>query len=176
MRLRLPDPALASDDVVLRPWRPGDAERLVQAWSDPEIARWNPIPPEPTLDMARRWIDGCEARLVARISLDLCVTLDDLVIGEVGLSSFDTAHKGALIGYWLLPEGRGTGRATASLRAVTEWAFEDLGLEVLVARCAAANQASHAVARRAGYAHTRDDDAGYQLWTSRPAPETPAPG
>lgn len=100
------------------------------------------------------------------LALDLVIIDDETsaVVGEVGISNVDPARKAALIGYWLLPDGRGRGLATHAVAELSTWLFEDLGLRLLVARCAVANAASQHVAARAGYEFRRVDDDGYQLW------------
>lgn len=168
MRLELPDPPLTWDGGSLRPWASSDAPTLVEAWHDREIARWNPVPPDPTVERAAHWIDGCDTRLDADRSLDLCIVDDQhAIVGEVGLSGFDWERRAALIGYWVLPAGRGRGLATQSTAALAEWALTELDLHVLVARCATGNIASHTVAQRAGFAHVGDDGHDHQLWIRR---------
>ena len=168
--LRLPVPELRWPGGRLRPWRGDDAESLVAAWTDPEVGRWNPVPNDPSPERAAAWIATTPDRLDEGRSLDLClVEDDDVVLGEVGLSGFDQAHHAALIGYWLLPEGRGRGLAAAAVRTVSDWAAAELDLRILVARCATANLASHAVARRAGYTHARRDD-DHELYVRRHRP------
>lgn len=152
----------------LRSWTNADAPVLVQAWADTDIARWNAVPPEPTLETATRWISGVQERLEKRLSVDMVVDADALgVVGEVGLSGFSDAHQGAVIGYWLLPAGRGQGFAAAAVVAFTAWAHESFGLDVIVARCHESNLASQAVARRAGFQNEARDSSGNQLWRSR---------
>ena len=165
--MREPDPPLLVPHGRLRPWRVEDASTLVEAWHDAEVSRWNPVPADPSDERARDWIEGCPERLRRGRSLDLCIVDDDdLVVGEVGLSGFDPAHGGAFIGYWLLPRARGRGTCAAAVSEVSEWALDQLGLRALVARCATANLASHAVARSAGYAHAgRDSD--HELYVRR---------
>lgn len=155
-----PDPAIAWPNGGLRPWGEADAPTLVEAWHDAEIARWNPVPPDPTEELARRWIAGVEARLRDGRALDLCIVDEtDRVVGEVGLSGFDADRRAALIGYWLLPPARGRGLAATAVAALSAWATTGAGLRVLVARCASANPASQAVAARAGFVHVgRDGD------------------
>lgn len=174
-----PFPELEFAGGRLRQWRIEDAPVLVQAWQDPEIARWNAVPPDPTVDTASRWIAGVEKRRGRRLAADFAVEIHDPgaidrqgVVGEVGLSGFSAAHRGALIGYWLLADARGHGVAASAVRAVAAWAHEALDVQVIVARCDAANDASQAVAERAGFAHEASDDTGAQLWRShRTSPE-----
>lgn len=171
MRLSLPDPPLSWDGGSLRPWTAADAPTLVEAWHDREIARWNPVPPDPTVERATRWIDGCDTRLDADRSLDLCIVDDSeqTILGEVGLSGFDWERGAALIGYWVLPAGRGRGLASQATGALAEWAIGSLGMNLVIARCDSANLASQAVAQRAGFGHAHSDGDGNELWALRSA-------
>lgn len=163
-----PFPELEFPGGRLRQWRVDDAPVLVRAWHEPDIARWNPVPPEPTIETATRWITGVDERRTRRLAADFAVETEGRgVVGEVGLSGFAPARRGALIGYWLLADARGHGLAANAVHAVTTWAHEALDLAVIVARCDAANVASQAVAERAGFALEATDGTGSRLWRSR---------
>jgi RimJ/RimL family protein N-acetyltransferase len=149
--IELPDPPLASGDLVLRPWRADDAPALVAAWTDPEIQRWTGVPPQHDLRAATRWIAGDEARRRRWLSLDLVAERAGEVAGEVGLSSIDREARTADIGWWTAVAHRRQGVARTAVRLVARWAEADLGL-TLTATCHPANPASIAVARRAGIA------------------------
>lgn len=55
------------------------------------------------------------------------------------------------VGYWLRPEGRGRGAATAAVRLLAGWAFEALSIQRLHLTTAIDNLASQRVAERAGF-------------------------
>ena len=55
------------------------------------------------------------------------------------------------MGYWLLPEGRGRGYATRSVRLLSEWALSSLGIARLQLWTEPDNVASQRVAERSGY-------------------------
>jgi RimJ/RimL family protein N-acetyltransferase len=57
----------------------------------------------------------------------------------------------AEIGYVLSPAARGRGAATRTVRLLTDWAFEELGMERLALWIDVDNPASERVAERAGY-------------------------
>jgi RimJ/RimL family protein N-acetyltransferase len=135
----------------LRDWQPSDAPRLAAAWAEPSIAEWNAVPPDPSIAFAEHWIAGVEQRWRERRSIDKVIVQDNELVGEVGLSSFNDRHRGALIGYWLFPDARGRGLAGAAVRVLVDWAWTDLGLNVIAARCHRSNIASHQVARTAGF-------------------------
>lgn len=165
--------AIELDGGILRPWRPSDATALVDAWGDPEIARWNQVPPIPTVATAERWIEGWQQRCLRGVAIDLVLAdgPPGSVMGEVGLSKFAEipgGGRGALVGYWLLPQARGKGLAVRALQATLGWARAELGLSVMAAKCHKDNNASQAVVAGAGFEHERNDDAGNQLWFSRP--------
>lgn len=165
-----PFPELALAGGRLRQWRVEDAPVLVRAWHDPEIVRWNSVPSEPDAETATRWIAGVDERRARRLAADFTIEIDDRgIVGEVGLSGFTPVHRGALIGYWLLPDARGHGYAAAAVHALTAWAHRALDLQVIVARCNAENEASQSVAERAGFALESTDDSGHRLWRSRAA-------
>jgi RimJ/RimL family protein N-acetyltransferase len=138
---------------------------LVRAWNDAEIAAFNPVPSDPSLAVAARWIAGCDLRRDRHLSLDLVIERQGVVVGEVGLSGFEPTSRSALIGYWLLASARHHGLATDAVRQLTTWSFGVLGLESIVARCHPTNDASHRVAERAGYLLTGTDRDGMQHWT-----------
>ena len=173
--LSLPGPSCGGPGGELRGWTCRDTSSLFDAWRDPEIVRYNPVPPDPSHAAASRWIQGCSHRAASGTSLDLVVTparLDPLietkVVGEVGLSGFDEARRTAMIGYWLLPGARGSGLATAAVQTLVNWTVVWLGLRTIVAQCSPANRASQRVASRAGFVHARDDSDGNQVWICHP--------
>ena len=63
----------------------------------------------------------------------------------------DRETKTAELGYVVVPEARGRGVATQALRLLTEFAFEELGMERLELMIAVHNEPSKIVAERAGY-------------------------
>jgi RimJ/RimL family protein N-acetyltransferase len=145
----LPDPPLASGDLLLRAWRVDDAAALVAAWGDSEIQRWTGVPEPRDLAAAVRWIAGDDERRRRDLSLDLVVERRAEVVGEVGLSSFDGGARTAEIGWWTAAEHRRQGVASAAAALLVDWVRKELGL-TCVARCRADNPGSVAVAERAG--------------------------
>ena len=70
----------------------------------------------------------------------------------MGLMRLTLADGLGEVGYWLLPEGRGRGVATRTLRAVCDWAFDSVGLHRLELVHSVDNPDSCGVAQRAGFA------------------------
>ncbi len=165
-------PADLHPRFVLRPPTGDDAEALVRAWDDPEIRRWL-APPSADLDTAQAWIAGEWQRREQALALDLAIEVGNDLVGEIGFSSFDEGRRACLVGYWLAPEARGRGLASAALRTATAWLRSELGgLVAVVAECDRHNRASHAVADRAGYDLLAVDHGGRRVYVSRPVPPT----
>jgi RimJ/RimL family protein N-acetyltransferase len=159
----LPDPPLGDGVVVLRPWRADDADALVAAWVDPEIACWTGVPPQRDRAYAQRWIAGEAHRRAEGLALDLVVEVDGAVVGEVGLAAFDRPSHTAEIGWWIAADHRDRGLATRAVSLVAQWTLDELCTEVLVARCAEGNPASAGVARSAGFTPPPGTDP--EAWT-----------
>ncbi len=171
---RLTDPAAG---IGLRGWgAEGDAAALAAAWSEPSIRRWTTVPDDRSEVAAERWAAGAADRQRSGRVLDLVVhDLADAgpVLGEVGLVVVDADRRWAEAGWWLRPDARGRGRASAALGLLTRWALGEAGLARLFARTDPRNPAAGAVAERAGW-HRRSTLAdGRILWVA-PASGAPA--
>jgi RimJ/RimL family protein N-acetyltransferase len=181
--LPLPDPPLADPAVgiVLRPWAAAgtDAAALAAAWADPAVAAHTAVPADRSPAAAARWIAGEPGRRRRRLALDLVVAThgggERDVLGEVGLAHFD-ADRRAEVGFWLAPEARGRGVATAAVRLVTAWALAPagpgagggLGLRQVWARTTPGDRRAAGVLGRAGY-RRKGDAAGTTVWAADPA-------
>ncbi|MFG3055337.1 GNAT family N-acetyltransferase [Kitasatospora sp. NPDC048239] len=145
-------------DAVLRPWGPsttvrgGAAAGMLAAAADPDIAMWSPIRAtdqagaEAFLDrLAAGWESGNSAPFA------IVGAGDDELLGTVGLRWVDRADGLAMIGYWLLPAGRGRGLATRATRAVTTWGIAESWVRRVEIAHAVGNEASCRVAERCGY-------------------------
>lgn len=144
-------PSIAVDDTLrLRPFRYRDVDRVIEAYTDPDIRQWHARSVESVLD-ARRLIGSGHARWLREESAEFAIVgPDDRLIGRVALH---TSLPGgtAEIAYWVLPDARHRGIATLAGRAATEWGHEWLGLSRILLEHAVANTASCAVARSLDY-------------------------
>jgi RimJ/RimL family protein N-acetyltransferase len=118
--------------VRVRPWRTADAEVLVDAWHDPEIGRWNPVPADRTLDFATTWIGATSTQTIASTGIDVVIVdMADHVLGEIGLQ-VDRSQQIAELGFWIASAHRGRGHGRSLLQLSIELA-ERLELVGLVA-------------------------------------------
>ncbi|MEZ5178856.1 MAG: GNAT family N-acetyltransferase [Acidimicrobiales bacterium] len=147
--------------------RPRDAATLAAAWADLEVERWTQVPEARSEADAARWVAGEAHRRDRGVGIDLVVTVPGdpgAVIGEVGLAVVEPVRRWAEVGYWVLPEHRGRGRATAALWLFTHWVLTEVPIQRLFARTDPANVASGRVAAAAGYDHVGDLADGTVVW------------
>ncbi|MFI6051489.1 GNAT family N-acetyltransferase [Streptomyces violascens] len=145
--------------LVLRPWLPDDAETVIEAYSDPDIARWTTSPmqtPEDALRwLERQWEDGETGK---RLSFAVCEDRLDggygTLLCNISLKWNDDSREIGEVGYWTLAHARGQGVAPRALEALSTWAFDAFagdGLRRLELLHQVDNLASCRVAEKTGY-------------------------
>jgi RimJ/RimL family protein N-acetyltransferase len=146
-------PALATERLVLRELRPGDAAAVAAGAGDRRVAAFLIQVPSPyPIALARRWV-------VHRIEwwdqgrgVTLAVTLrdaPDMLLGTVSLRRYARDRR-AELGYWLAQPAWGHGFATEAARAVIDFGFSGLGLARIYAQVIADNRASLRVLDKLG--------------------------
>lgn len=135
----------------LRPWRADDAPALMLAMRDPLIRHYAGSLVDDRPDALRRvqrfthlWADGDGAAWVIGDQ-------GGQLLGSVRFGLRDPVLACGEVGYWLLPQVRGRGVASAALRAGTTAVIRGLGWHRIELHHAIENDRSCAVARRSGY-------------------------
>ena len=126
----------------------GDLPAIERAASDVEISKWFDLHTRSPADYlaAKReaWAEGTGA------SFAICgATRPDTCLGHVFVER-DDGGRGS-VGYWLLEDGRGKGRATRAVRLTASWALPEMRLSRLQLHTDPENVASQRVAERAGF-------------------------
>lgn len=148
MSLVPPDPPLSDGVIVLRPLDENDLPAIERAASDAEIRKWFDLHTRRPADYlaAKReaWAAGTSA------SFAICdATRRETCLGHVFVERDDDGRGS--VGYWLLEEARGKGRATRAVRLMAAWALPAMGLGRLQLHTDLENVASQRVAERAGF-------------------------
>lgn len=143
---------IAAGRLQLRAPSVREAEDALAMLSDPDVARWNPGPPDLDLAAARAWCErNADWSAGSHATLSALDAVSGRLLGTVSLHEIDPEQSTARIGYRVAPWARGSGVATDAVTAVTRWAFGALGLHRIELLHAAANPASCRVAEKAGY-------------------------
>ena len=143
----------AAGGIVLREWHRADIPALLTAIDDPEIRRMLPHIPDPyTTTDAEEYIAGTQVGLTAGTTLPTVIEVDGALAGSIDLRLLD-GFDGltAEIGYWVAAAVRGRGVATAATRLLSDYGFDQLGLERIELNVALNNPTSGRVAEKAGF-------------------------
>lgn len=147
----LPTEVVRTARLVLRPYRPDDAEAVHRACQDPGIQRWITVIPSPyTAEDARAWVeDVAPAERAEGGGMPAAVEADGEFVGSAGLH-FSRGPLGPAVGYWIAPWARGHGYAAEAAHALAEWGL-GLGAPRVHLMADVGNTASQAAALRAGF-------------------------
>lgn len=178
----------AAGAPILRPMRPADRHALHRAAQAEDIGRYTsiewPFTPDAAdrliLDAMAAWHAGTAARFAIADPGPGDEDDDADILGTASLLHIFPERSDAEIGYWLGVAGRGRGLAQAATSALAAWAFGVVGLARVHLLVDLDNEASRAVARRAGFTlageepwrHPSDPskDGPVERWTlDRPA-------
>jgi RimJ/RimL family protein N-acetyltransferase len=159
-------PTLATERLLLRPWRETDKSPFAALNNDPRVYATLAGP------MLRNDSDALADRITAHIDAHgwglWAVEVPDVAdfIGFVGLSlpRFEAHFTPCVeIGWRLAFEHWGHGYATEAARAVLRFGFETLQLGEIVSFTTTSNTRSRAVMARLGFAHDARDDFDHPM-------------
>ncbi len=142
----------AGHHLQLRPFEPNDASWVIDAFTDPDIQRWHHLRITTTAE-AEQWISSWATAWANETEGSWVITRRDTGerLGRLGLRGVDLAGGRAQLSYWVIPDARGAGAATAAVTAGSRWLFESLGLRRIEIKHSIDNPASCQVARNAGF-------------------------
>jgi RimJ/RimL family protein N-acetyltransferase len=176
---------LVTERLLLRSWRPDDAEAALSVYGDAEVARWL----SPAMDRAP---DAAAMRLVlqqwtaedsrmmppaGRWAIER--REDKRLIGGAILLPLPPGNEDLEMGWHLDPAAWGHGYATEAGRALARWAFSQ-GVDEILSVVRPANRRAEAAARRIGMEWVGETEKYYglrlQVYRLRPADlEAPEP-
>jgi RimJ/RimL family protein N-acetyltransferase len=153
-------PALRTERLILRPWRPEDLEPFAALNADDRVTETLGGSATRAISdaLAKRWSDSFAAHGFGYWAVELPGGAP--FIGAIGLAvpGFDAHFMPAVeIGWRLAFDHWGKGYATEGARGALDFGFNQAGLDEIVAFTAASNTRSRAVMERLGM-HTDPKD------------------
>ena len=145
---------LATERLVIRPYREDDAMALHEVFGSPEVMKWTPSPPskdvaETTQRLGRTM--AFTARQPPGMGLWALERKDSSeFLGRVGLFPVEGKGPEVEVAYELAPRIWGHGYATEAARALVEYGFGELDLRRIVALILPDNARSRKVASKCG--------------------------
>jgi len=145
-------PSIAAGWLTLRPFAVTDISWVFEVSQDAAIQHFVSVPSPYQVDDAAFFVEQAAIegwRSQRRAEFLVADSVSRRRLGRVGLGLDGTGM--AEIGYWMDPAARRQGVATHSVLALCQWAFRDLGVEIITWRTEAGNLASRRVAEKAGF-------------------------
>jgi RimJ/RimL family protein N-acetyltransferase len=144
---------LTTERLVLRRFRPADAEVLAGYRSDPAVARyqsWEAPYPLRKAEYAIETMAAADPAQPGWFQYAVELTAERTLIGDVGVNLHDNLMQ-AELGYTLAPKWQGHGYATEAVQAVLDHLFRVQGLHRVSAECDARNLPSARLLDRTGF-------------------------
>ncbi|HKV86350.1 MAG TPA: GNAT family N-acetyltransferase [Ktedonobacterales bacterium] len=147
---------LRGEQVVVRAYRPEDAEALREAVAESRdlLRPWMPFADDhQTIEETRDFILRCQANWLMRHGFTMGVfeSRTGRLLGGSGYTPRDWDVLSFEIGYWLRAGAEGHGYITESTRLITDYLFDHLHAQRVQILCDARNTRSAAVPARLGF-------------------------
>ena len=185
VKLKPPDPPLADEAIRLVPMDDRHEAGIEMLLEDEDVRRHTRVPSEPPPGYAKTWLgryehgwrDGTRAGFAIE-------SRDGEFLGLGMIVQVEWEGRQGEIGYVVSSAARRRGVATRTLRLLSDWGFDDLGLERIELWIDVENPGSERVADRVGYVREgvlrsywfKEDIRGdFGIW-SRLRSEGAAPG
>ena len=142
---------LETERCKLRFFKNSDVEALFSICNDKEFNQYIPLPYPYHKSDAKKWIKSQPEKRKEGSGFDFAVVSKDgnELIGSVSIT-IDKKNQFGELGCWISKQCWGKGFATEILKKVTKFAFEDLGLHKVYAKCYKENIASSKAIQKSG--------------------------
>lgn len=148
-------PVEGLSDGVIRVRLPADADvpAIVEACKDEAIQRFTTVPESYSEQDARNFAAQSAETMAGGRGFEAVVADAETgeYLGGAGVRRHEVETRRWHVGYLVAPWARGRGVATRAVRLLCRYAFDELGAERIEICAEPANEASQAVAERAGF-------------------------
>lgn len=148
----MPGPAfLDGEQVTLNIIGEDDVPFLYETINDPAVNDGLGFSRPKSEEIEREWVESVTDSESNDVHFLICV--DGESVGTTGLNDVSMHNGTGEIGYYLTPEAWGHGYATAAVRRLVTYAFDELRLHRVYAQVFAENEGSRRVLEKAGFEH-----------------------
>ena len=154
---------IKTERLVIREFTHDDFDGVHRYASNPNVVRfmvWGPNTEDETRRFLQRKIQS--QILKERVSYDLAITLDGVLIGGGGLTIVDQKSRDAELGYCINESYWGKGLGTEFAAAMIKYGFEELDLHRVTSKCDPENHASYRIMEKNGM--TREGHLRENQW------------
>jgi RimJ/RimL family protein N-acetyltransferase len=149
------EPVLKTARLTLRAFRLEDANTVCHLAGEWEVARMMaPVPHPYPLSFAETWIASHRKCAAQGTDLTFAIWQGNRLIGSINIENRGDDTTG--IGYWIGKEYWRNGYASEAVAAILSYAFDELGINLLLTDLFADNVASARVLERAGFTFLRE--------------------
>jgi RimJ/RimL family protein N-acetyltransferase len=145
---------IVCERLVIRRFKPSDAEAFAAYRSDPEVARYQSWEPPCSLTEARAMIHGLQSVVPGMAGewyqFAVALASDDRLIGDFGLGMTSDGRQ-AELGFTFARAAQGQGYASEALVGLLDYAFSTLGLHRIFAITNVRNHRSQRLLERTGF-------------------------
>ena len=142
------------DEIVVRPFRSGDAEAVFEAVTSNyehlrEYMHW--MVPDYSLRHAEEFVERSLESAANMTSLGFGIFDASDLIGSIGFVNFEQSARRTEIGYWISKSYEGRGIISECCRLLINYAFDVLKMNRIEIHCATGNARSAAIPERFGF-------------------------
>lgn len=169
--------------IRLEPLGESHLEDVGAVVGDPDVQRFTRVPVPAPPDFPRTWLGRYEeGRRDGSREAFAIVGQEGTFLGLALAPRIDREAREVELGYIVAPSARGRGVATAGLRLLTDWAFDELGALRIELLIDIDNEPSKRVAERSGYVREgvlrstylkQDLRSDTEIWSRLPSDPAP---
>ncbi|MDQ0612877.1 ribosomal-protein-alanine N-acetyltransferase [Microbacterium sp. W4I4] len=146
-------PTVVGERVTLRDFTERDVALVASVVDDPLIPLISTVPAQGDRSQIFAYIERQRGRAISGAGYQFTVVdkATDEPVGQVGLTFREPMLERASVGYWIAPDRRGAGFATAAIQVLVGWAFAHLPIQRLELYVEPWNEGSWRAAEAAGF-------------------------
>lgn len=142
------------EDLALKLIEQRDAKRVFELTNNSRayLREWLPwLDITKSIEDTNGFINICLKGYFENRSMNTVILFKGEIVGVAGFNEINWSNKTAYIGYWLGEEYQGNGIMTKVVKALTNYAFDELNLNKVEIRAAVENKKSRVIPESLGF-------------------------